>query len=214
MKIIQKKAFPFSCMIILGLLFFYRLYLSYRELLIKDIIILFTIGILSLVFFLWTIRLDIREYKTTRLKNNFISTLIGFIMILINIGYYQYQNIKFKSPTLIKASNDGILGIYSLDLKVNGEFIITNSDFLNASYTHFYGTYSIIDSIITLDKSNIDNVIKTKKLVIKSMKISSEKGISKNKDDLINLEFISLIDNKGNEINTDLFLKVKDYRKK
>jgi hypothetical protein len=69
-----------------------------------------------------------------------------------------------NSQTVIFASYDGGTNAFTIDLRDNGEYEIKNSSWLTSN--DFHGHYTILDSIVTLDKKNIDNVILTNKLKI------------------------------------------------
>ena len=97
-----------------------------------------------------------------------------------------------------------------MDFKTDGNYVMANGSGLGQSY--FYGTYSIKDSVITLDKSNIDNCIKTNKLVIRT-----ENYYPKDSTDLIksNANYITQVDSNGNEIDREFRFRVtEDNRNK
>eukprot|EP01136_Pigoraptor_vietnamica_P005433 Opistho-1_new@37055 len=85
---------------------------------------------------------------------------------MANIALFYHQDSKRNSPTLISGFYDGGFNGFSVDFKTDGNYVMANGSGLGQSC--FYGTYSIKDSVITLDKSNIDNCINTNKLVIRT----------------------------------------------
>ncbi|MFI0490849.1 hypothetical protein [Flavobacterium sp.] len=90
-------------------------------------------------------------------------TFIGTILIILNLGIFSYYEIKLNSQTLLKAENHGVYA----DFKKNGEYIIQSGSW--ASKEHFYGKYSIEDSLIKVDRKKFDDVLVTDKFVIRKI---------------------------------------------
>ncbi len=92
-------------------------------------------------------------------------------------------------------------------LKKNGEYIIKSGSW--ASKKHFYGNYTIKDSIIIVDRNYFDDVLVTNKFVIRKIKNAfgeDDKGKIKN--------YLLELDKNGKEINNNyLFEIVEDNRK-
>lgn len=134
---------------------------------------------------------------------SYLPTFVGLLFILINIALFFYQDSKTNSPSLITGFNDGGFNGFSVDFKTNGTYIMANGSGLGQSY--FYGKYSLKDSIITIDKSDIDNCIKSNRLVIRTeqyylpLDINSKAGAA---------NYITQIDKKGNEIEKDFRFRV------
>jgi hypothetical protein len=80
---------------------------------------------------------------------------------------------------------------------------MANGSGLGQSY--FYGKYTLKDSIITIDKSSIDNCIKTNKLVIRT-----ESYYPKDSNDLVKSKanYITQIDGNGTEIDKEFRFRV------
>ena len=106
--------------------------------------------------------------------------------------------------------NDGGFNNFSVDFKTDGNYLMANGTGLGQRY--FYGKYSLKDSIITIDKSNIDKCIKTNKLIIRSeqyylpLDTNSKTGQA---------NYITQIDKNGKEIDKEFRFRVtKDNRNK
>jgi hypothetical protein len=190
---------------IFGTWFAYKLYQTELNDFFLDGIILFVIALVGLLIFIWTIRKDNNEFNTSYKLTSFIPTAIGLFFILVNVGLYYCQNSKKNSPTLISGFYDGGFNGFSVDFKTNGNYVIANGSGLGQSY--FYGTYSIKDSIITIDKSNIDNNIKTNKLVIRTENYYLKKRVSLLKS---KANYITQIDDKGIEIDKEFRFRVTE----
>jgi hypothetical protein len=165
-----------------------------------DGIILLLISFVGLLIFIWSIFKDRKEFMTTQKLTSYFPTLVGLTFILLNLALFYYQDRRTNAPTLISGFNDGG---FSVDFKTNGNYVMANGSGLGQSY--FYGTYSIRDSIITIDKANIDNCIKSNKLIIRT-----DKYYQKDSVDLLKSKanYITQIDNNGNELDRELRYRV------
>lgn len=95
-----------------------------------------------------------------------------------------------NKPTLVRVFYDGDFNGTGIDFKTDGTYIFDNSAIGLSDYT--VGTYEIKGQIITLDKTEIDNVIKTNLLEIKDIK---ENGI-----DYLAGEYLFQVEPNGHEI--------------
>ncbi|WKZ77371.1 MAG: hypothetical protein QY319_09515 [Candidatus Kapaibacterium sp.] len=190
---------------IFGTWFAYKLYKTTQDDFFLDGIILFVIALVGLLIFIWTIREDSKGFKTSRKMTCYVPTSIGLLFILTNVGLFYYQDSKTNSPTLISGFYDGGFNGFSVDFKTDGNYVMANGSGLGQSY--FYGTYSIKDSIITIDKSNIDNCIKTNKLVIRT-----ENYYPKDSVDLLKSKanYITQVDDNGIEIDKEFRFRVTE----
>jgi len=195
---------------IFGTWFTYKLFKSAEDDFIFDCFVFPFLGIFGLSIFIWTVRKDQKEFYTSRNWTSYLPTTIGLLFIMANITLFYHQDSKRNSPTLISGFYDGGFNGFSVDFKTDGNYVMANGSGLGQSY--FYGTYSIKDSVITLDKSNIDNCIKTNKLVIRT-----ENYYLKDSTDLIksNANYITQVDSNGNEIDREFRFRVtEDNRNK
>ncbi len=184
-----------------GILFAYKLYQSTQEVFFFDGIIMFVIAFIGLLIFVFTIFKNIKEYELSQDWSSFFPTFVGLFFILSNVGLNYYIGVKMNSPTLIRGFYDGDFNGFSVDFKSNGSYIMANGSGLGESY--FYGNYTLKDSIITLDKSNIDNCIKTNILVIRKEQYTPDDSNYKKE-----IKYIIQIDNKGKEIINELSFRV------
>ncbi len=173
-------------LIFLGSVFAFILYKSYHYDNIFQILIYLLIGIPWIIIFIKSLLI----FK----KNNrdFSTILVGLLIFLLNVGIYSFYESKVNSESLIKAR---IFGGYT-DFKKNGEYVIISGSW--ASRTHFYGTYEMKDSIITVDREKFDDVLTTNRFVIrKSDTLVTESY--KDKDIIID-KYLIQIDKNGKEI--------------
>ncbi|HXH99587.1 MAG TPA: hypothetical protein VNI52_04915 [Sphingobacteriaceae bacterium] len=198
----KNKTIRIILLTIFGIWFTVKLYKSAENDFIFDGFVFLFIGIVGLSIFIWTIFKDLKEFKTSRKLKSYLPTFIGLIFILANIGLFYYQENKANLPTLISGFNDGGFNGFSVDFKTDGTYVMANGSGLGQSY--FYGTYTLKDSI-TLDKSNIDNCIRTNKLVIRN-----ESYFQKDSVELIKSKanYITQVDKNGNETNKEFRFRV------
>jgi hypothetical protein len=191
--------------VLFGSWFTYKLCHTFDMDFFFDHIILFFIAFAGFLILMHTTWKDTNEYFITRNLRCYIPTLTGMLFIAVNIFLYNYGHRKKYSPTLISGFNDGGYNGFGVDFKTDGRYVMTNGGGLGVSY--FYGTYSIKDSIIILDQSDIDNCIKTNILVIRT-----ENYYVRDSIDLVKpkANYITQIDSSGNEINPQFRFRVTE----
>ncbi|MBI3235346.1 MAG: hypothetical protein HYZ42_15140 [Bacteroidetes bacterium] len=151
----------------LGLFLNYKLIKDADDEFIFDGIVLGSLLIVFLFALLWTNIKDSKEYKQTKSKLSFIPTLSGLLVIVSLIVSNYLLKSRDNSPVLIQAGYDGGFNGAWFDFREDGTYKFANSGGIGATY--FRGTYTLKDSMIILDKSNIDIVIKTHNLVIRKI---------------------------------------------
>jgi len=154
-----------------------------------------------ILFLVTFVRNIIRFIKERRAQNFFTTYLIlAFAIIICGIEYKNQYD--FDKPSLLKGSCDGDINRTSIDLKKDGTFIFENS--ATEIIDYMYGTYTISENKITLDKTFLENVIVTDKLEIRD-KEDSENTQTK---------FLYQIDEKGNILSNEIeFRVIEDNRK-
>jgi hypothetical protein len=188
--------------IIIGSWFFYQLYKTVHEAFFLDSFILLIIAFIGISLLIWSIYLDIRVFKDSKKYTSFLPSILGLAFVFINYALYRHQDNRMNSPSLISGFNDGGFNGFSVDFKKNGSYVMANGNGLGQSY--FYGTYWLKDSIITIDKKNVDNCIKTNRLVIRSLNVTPTLD-SDNQS-----SFIIQIDSNGRELNSNFWFRVTE----
>ncbi|AGC78067.1 hypothetical protein LX97_03154 [Nonlabens dokdonensis] len=179
-------------LVILGGIVAFTLYKSYYYDNIFQIFIYLLFGIPFIIILIKSILEETKSYKANNKLTIFSNSLIGIFVLLIIIGIYSYNEEKVNKPSLIKAR---IFGGYA-DFKQNGEYVFVCGSW--ASRSHFYGTYKIKDSIITVDRKEFDDVLTTNRFVIRN----SDSLITENyKHNEITIDkYLIQIDKNGKEI--------------
>lgn len=206
----NNKILRITLLTIIGTWFAYKLYQTAQDDFFLDGIILLVIAFIGILVFIWIILKDRKEFKTTQKLTSYLPTAVGLLFVLANIALFYFQDSKTNSPTLISGFYDGGFNGFSVDFKTDGNYVMANGSGLGQSY--FYGTYTLKDSIITIDKSNIDNCIESNTLVIRTEQYFIPLDtISK----IGQANYITQIDRKGNEIDKEFRFRVtKDNRNK
>ena len=185
-----------------GILFAYTLFQSYHFDNIFQIFFYVILGGIGLYIFFDGIFNYIKNYKRTKKLESYRLTIFGAILVLLNIGIFSYYETKINSRSILKTEYGNIIA----DFKTDKNYIIKIGSW--ASKKHFYGTYSINDSIIILDKKCKNREEISDKILIRKCKNETEKSVSvKFKTYLIG------IDKNGNEINNSALIVIEDNRK-
>ena len=198
---VKNKNHLIRLIIILGIGIFltYKIYNFRFSTFIFDLIIFGGIAIIGIIYWLWSINKDLKQYKLTKNKWFLSGTILGIIFFIITIGINWKNNSYFNKPTLIRGYYDGDFNGSGIDFKKDGTYILENhamgfSDF-------FFGFYEIEENIITLDRKDIDNVIKSNKLEVKNYLI---KYPEKDKNE----KYLIQITEKGNELTIESRFKI------
>lgn len=134
----------------------------------------FALSLVALGVFVWTLLKDRKEY--TRVKNltAFIPTALGvFISIGLLTTIFILQQ-RDKSPTKLYCVSKIVdFNGVSIDFREDGTYKLT-SWCLGADY--YRGSYTMTDSIITLDKSTIEKVIESNRLLIRQDGVTNRLG--------------------------------------
>jgi hypothetical protein len=199
----MKKLSKLFTLTLSGSLFACILYQSYQVDNILDTFYYIVFGGILLITFYKGIFSDIEKYKKTNSLKSYYVTFIGSLFLILNIAIYSYFENKVNSPNLLKAQNHGVYAYF----KKNGKYLIKSGSW--GGKKHFYGNYSIKDSVITVDRDYFDKVITTNKFVIRKIK----DAFNENDDGKIK-NYLVEIDKNGHDKNNDyLFEIVEDNRK-
>jgi len=156
--------------LIIGFFLTYQIYSFGFSFFALDSLIFFGVAIIGILYWIWTLFKDIKLYKSTNKKRFLVVPIVGFIFIglILGIGWKNYSTLN--KPTLVRVYYDGDYNGTSIDFKTDGTYIFDNHSIGFSDYT--YGKYQINGQRITLDKKEIDNVIKSNLLEIKMKEIN------------------------------------------
>ncbi|SKC11888.1 hypothetical protein SAMN05660477_03136 [Soonwooa buanensis] len=122
--------------------------------------------IIFLIFLGFAINKDIKKYKNYKKWESFIPSIFGFIILISFFITGITLNMRDNSPIIIQAGYDGGYNGAWFEFRKDGTYKFVNHAGIGAD--HFRGKYELKDSIITLDKNEIDKVINTNKLAIRN----------------------------------------------
>ena len=154
-----------SLLVITGIYYLYFSIKNADNTFIFDGIIYFLLILLFIVFFTITFKNDFKNFKVSKNYKSFLFTTVGVLMIFINIVCQLYLSSRDDSAIILKAFYDGDYNGSSLEFREDGMYKFSNGSGLGESIQR--GSYSINDTVITLDKTNIDNVIQSKSLLLR-----------------------------------------------
>jgi len=156
----------FSLLIITGIYYICFSLKTADNTFIFDGVIYFILILLFIVFFTITFKHDFKTFKVSKSYKSFFFTAIGTLIIILNIGCQLYLASRDSSEIILKAFYNGDFNGSSLEFRKDGTYKFGNGSGLGESTQR--GNFSVNDSIITLDRNNIDNVIESKTLVIRN----------------------------------------------
>lgn len=208
----------FRTFLILGTWFFCfrKVYLDFTHSSFLDFalpLLIFLAGVVSFVSFL----VDYGRYKAQRKVSLFFTTLVSVSCISGLIGFDQYLKHQDKTPTILYASKfySG-LNTISIDFRENGTYKCEKGGLFGDTY-YTRGRYTIKDSIIQLDKSNLYDLVKTDRLQMmtvpkngkaKKRNLLSLLFASSSKPDTLPETFVFQIDQRGDTIPSAIVLRV------
>ena len=185
-----------------GILFSYILFKSYHFDNIFQIFFYVILGGIGLYIFYNGIFDNIKKFKETKKLESYKLTIIGTFLVLLNLGIFCYYETKINSKSILKTQYGNI----TADFKTDKNYIIKIGSW--ASKKHFYGTYSIKDNTIILDKKCKNREEISDKISIRKYKIEIEKS-----ENLKFKTFLIGIDKNGNEITNSELIVIEDNRK-
>ena len=185
-----------------GILFAYVLFQSYHYDNILKIFILIIFGGIGLYIFYNGIFDDIENHKITKDLKSYKLTFIGLFLVILNLGIFSYYEIKINTKSLLKTEYGNIIA----DFKTDKNYIIQIGSW--ASKKHFYGNYTLNDSLIILDRKCKNREEISDKLVIRQ-----NKNEIKNTESLKIRNYLIGIDKNGNEISNSELIIIEDNRK-
>lgn len=116
--------------------------------------------IIGFILLLWTFNNNRKEFAETKYKLSFLPVISATGCALL---FYLAQ--PKENPSVLFAGYDGGFNGAFIDLRADGTYKVSNGNGLGSD--NFYGNYQIEDSLIILDKSSIDRIIESNKLVVR-----------------------------------------------
>jgi len=134
------------------------------------VLLLFIAGIISVLSSVFDYKTYTRHKKITA----FIPTLIALICIAGYFGVREYLLRKDRTPVVLRASSHSGFNTFSIDFRENGTYKC-GWDYFMGGADYERGDYSIKDSTIYLDRKNLDRLLKSDKLLIKTMMVKKRR---------------------------------------
>ncbi len=155
--------------------------------------------LIFLIFLGISLKKDLKKNKNAKTWKNFIPTIIGFAFLFSFFFTNLTLIMRDNSPIVIQAGYDGGYNGAWLEFRKDGTYKFVNSGRIGA--ITFRGKYEMQDSLIIIDKSNIDNVIKTNTLAIRNENYAESKS-----------KIIYQIDKNHKIIDKNFYFIVNEYK--
>ena len=155
--------------LVVGILLLKMTYQFKYSTFIFDLLIFGIIAFIGIVFLIWSLFIDLKQFRIHKKILFLIPVGIGIVFTIVIWVWNRQINLNFGKPTLIRVFYDGDFNGTGIDFKTDGTYIFDNSAIGMSDYQ--YGTYRISGNDIILDKSELNTVIKTNQLEILPKKI-------------------------------------------
>ena len=185
-----------------GILFAYILFQSYHFDNIFQIFFYIILGGIGIYIFYNGIFNDVENYKNTKELKSYKLTFIGIFLLILNLGIFSYYEIKINKKSILKTEYGNIIA----DFKTDKNYLIKIGSW--ASKKHFYGTYSIKDSLIILDRK-----CKNREEISNILAIRLNKNQIENTENRQSRNYLIGIDKNGNEISDSKLEIMEDNQK-
>jgi len=175
-------------------------------------ILLFIASVISVIILFF----DYEGYRQTKKLRAFLPSLVGIICVGCYFSLREYLLRQDRTPVVLEAhTNEGLLGTsLSIDFRENGTFKCGRWAFMKTDFTR--GRYTIKDSIIYLDRSDLYGMLNSSKLLMKTMMTAERKQegslfkwvFGKRRYDTIPKTFLLQLNAKGDTIPNALRLRI------
>jgi hypothetical protein len=184
--------------VLISWLIIYKTYQFKFSNFILDEILYPVIGIIGLIA--WGIMLskDLKLFKAEKQAKYLTTAIIGGVSLITILLINWSLNRTFNKPTLVKVFYDGDFNGVGIDFKKDGTYIFDNFC-LGSDYE--YGIYQINGDEIELDRKEIDNIIKSKRLRIASKTTDYQ-------DEIEEENYLFQIDEFGHSMENELSFRV------
>lgn len=134
-------------------------------------ILIFIASVVSVI----SLYFDNDGYRQTKKLRAFFPTLVAIICVGCYFGLREYLLRQDRTPVVLAAyANKGLFGTsLSIDFRENGTFKCGRWGFMNKDFVR--GRYTMKDSIIYLDRSNLHDMVISNKLLMKTMMVAERK---------------------------------------
>lgn len=173
--------------------------------------------VLSSFISLLSFWIDYVRYKKSKRLVFFIPTAFTVISIAVVIGTNHYLKQQDRTPTVLFASSSYRGLNLSIKFRENGTYKCTKDSFFGTDY-YARGKYSIKDSVVYLDKTNLFDLVITDKLKMVTIPHTEEKKknnlikklFGTSTSDTLPKTYLFQLDSKGDTIPFAIRLEIND----
>jgi hypothetical protein len=170
---------------------------------IFDGMLLFLVFIIFSIACFSSIITDLKNYNNKLPNTNFKNTIVSLIVLVSFPLTECILILRDRSPIILEAGTFSDFNGASLVLREDGTYKFGNLSALGSNFIR--GQFKMNDSIITLDQSNLDNIIKSQYLMIKETPSKDSIILQVNdRNEIIDVHFSLKIrlDNRNKNSNT------------
>jgi hypothetical protein len=136
----------------LSILIGYRLTYYFEDYSILKPMLLFIGNGLFIIAFSINLILDYQDFKSLKSKFAFSSTLLGIILYMVLVSFYEYKKQPLKKFNKMAFTYKSAINGTTINLKKDGTFVV--DDFSNMGGVYYYGDYIQKDSLLYLKNFN------------------------------------------------------------
>lgn len=111
----MKEKYRIYVLMILGIFFAYILFQSYHYDNIFKTFIFIIVGGSGLYIFCSGIFNDLEKYKKTKKLESYTLTIVGTLLVILNLGIFSYYEIKVNTKSLLKTEYGNIIAAFKSD---------------------------------------------------------------------------------------------------
>ncbi len=152
-------------LIFLGFSIIYKLINGADNVFFFDGVILYGLEFIFICILCYSLFIDREDYQQTKSNLSFLPTTIGFLILVSFCITQLLIESRNNSKLIIQANYDGGFNGCGFEFREDGSYKFFNG----SGFDYFRGRYELKDSIIILDKTDIDNVIKSGRLLIREL---------------------------------------------
>ena len=198
--LVSNKIFRIVLVSVTGLFISYQFIKRIDHTFIFDFIPEIFFGILGLWVFVWAFFRDKKAFSKSRNSFDFLSTFVGGILLTGLLTTLYILNQRDNSPSKLFCVTKIIdFNGVSIDFREDGTYLLQNGTVYGGD--DYRGDYTREGSIITLDKSDIGDIIKSNRLMV----------VEETKDSQFSPKEVYQIDSTGQIIDgaEDFIVRVK-----
>jgi hypothetical protein len=129
-----------------------------------DVIVLIPMSIVAIIVMLWSAYFDLKRFKAQKKILYLMPIVFGCLFLGAILKIHLKNEFLLNRPTLLYLVHSESFGGYSIDLKNDGDYVLSSHSLVGNYYT--YGRYQMKGNSIELDSNKLNLSLKTNLLKI------------------------------------------------